>query len=353
MEKRIYLNLAIVAIVTAIITSFVTVFLFYDLYSEDLHDITTKFLSILPAIIGVLIFILIALFIVANFLTIKIIEPIYIVSQSIESIMSGKEIKNFEVYDELKPFIKTIEKQKSEIENYISQLKEKEKYRRDFTANVSHELKTPLTSINGYAEMIATGNVDKENTIKFANIIHREGNRLLEIIDSIINLSRIESETERKEMELIDIHDISKEVVSQLEIRAKNKDVNLNLNSESIIILGNKRMIRDLLYNLIDNAIKYNKPKGKVDISIKKKNNTCILTVEDTGIGIPKKDQDKVFERFYMVDKSRSKKLGGSGLGLSIVKHIVKYHKGSIALSSQLDKGTKITVELPIKNSLQ
>ena len=326
MEKKIYFSLAVVASVTAIITSFVIVFLFHDLYSYNLHDTISKLLSVLPVTIGVLIFILIALFLVAHILTWKILEPISIAAQSIESILSGKEIENIDVYDELKPFIKTIRNQKIEIENYIGQLKEAEKSRRDFTANVSHELKTPLTSINGYAEMIATGNVDKENTIKFANIIRKEGNRLLELIDSIINLSRIESETEDKKIEPVNISTLSNEVVSQLEIRAKNKDVSLKYSGEDIVIMGNKRMIRDLLYNLIDNAIKYNRPEGKVNVSLEKKDDFCILTVEDTGIGIPKKEQDKVFERFYMVDKSRSKKLGGSGLGLSIVKHIVKYH---------------------------
>lgn len=352
MEKKIYFNLAIVATFTAIITSVVISFLFYDIYSNDLTDIGSKLLSILPATIGILVFILIGLFLVAHILTAKIIEPISMAAKNIESIMTGKKVDDYEVYDELKPFIKTIEKQKEEIEDYIYQLKEAENFRRDFTANVSHELKTPLTSINGYAEMIATGQVDKENTVKFAKIILKEGNRLLDLIDSIINLSRIESETEGKKMESINIHDMAREIVSQLEIRAKNKDISLNFNSESITIMGNKRMIKDLLYNLIDNAIKYNKPKGSVNVFLNEKNGFCILTVEDTGIGIPEDEQEKVFERFYMVDKSRSKKLGGSGLGLSIVKHIVRYHNGSVSLSSKVGEGTKIVVNLPIKNSL-
>ncbi|NLX61848.1 MAG: HAMP domain-containing histidine kinase [Tissierellia bacterium] len=352
MERKIYFSLAMVATATAIITSLVIAFLFYDIYGNDLENIASKLLSILPATIGVLVFILIGLFLVAHILTLKIIKPISIAAKNIQSIMTGKKIDDTEVYDELKPFIKTIEKQKEEIEDYIYQLKEAEKFRRDFTANVSHELKTPLTSINGYAEMIATGQVDKENTIKFANIILKEGNRLLELIDSIINLSRIESETEGKKMEPVNIHQMAREVVSQLAIRAKSKDISLNFNIKEIAIMGNKRMIKDLLYNLIDNAIKYNKPKGIVNVFLEEKNGFCILTVEDTGIGITEDEQDKVFERFYMVDKSRSKKLGGSGLGLSIVKHIVRYHQGSISLSSKLDEGTKIVVKLPIKNSL-
>ncbi len=354
MEKKIYFSLATVATITAIITSSVTAWLFYDVYYSGIthgyYDITAKVLSIIPVTIGILVFILIVLYMVAHVLTDKIIEPIYIAAESIQSILSGNEIKYTNVYEELEPFLKTIQNQKMEIENYISQLKKAERYRRDFTANVSHELKTPLTSINGFAEMIATGKVSREDTIKFANIIHREGMRLLELIDSIINLSRIESESENKEMEKVDVSNIAKEVISNLNIKAENKDVKIDFVSDNISILGNRRMIKDLLYNLIDNAIKYNKPKGKVIVSIKEENNYCIIKVKDTGIGIPREEQDKIFERFYMVDKSRSKKLGGSGLGLSIVKHIVKYHNGHIWLDSQVDKGTEIQVKIPIKN---
>lgn len=346
MEKKVYFGLATVATITAIMTSSVIALLFYDIYGSDIVDMTSKFLSVLPVTIGVLAFILIALLLVSNIISSKIIDPILIAAKSIESILSGNEIDDIEVYDELKPFLKTIQIQKLEIEDYISKLKETEKYRRDFTANVTHELKTPLTSINGYAEMIATGAVSKEDTIKFANIIQKEGNRLLGLIDDIINLTRIESESEEKIMEPVNISHIANEVVSQLEIYAKYKGLELAVNSEDIIIQGNRRMLKDLLYNLVDNAIKYNKPQGKVDVTIEKANNFCIIKVSDTGIGIPKEEQDKVFERFYRVDKSRSKKVGGSGLGLSIVKHIVMYHNGKISLKSEINKGTEIQVEL-------
>lgn len=351
MEKKIYFNLAMVATITAIVTSSITAYLFWDIYSSSIIEnhvnLSFKFLPILPVTVGVLVFILITLYLVAHILTSKIIEPISITAQSIENILSGNEIEELDVYDELKPFIKAIQVQKMEIQNYILKLKEADRFRRDFTANVSHELKTPLTSINGFAEMLSAGNVSKEDTIKFANIIYKEGTRLLNLIDSIINLSHIEEVTENKHLEPTNILQIAEDVVTQLSIAAKNKEISLNLDAENIVINSNKRMIRDLLYNLGDNAIKYNKPNGKVDIIIKELDQFCIIKVKDTGIGIPEEEQDKVFQRFYMVDKSRSKKIGGSGLGLSIVKHIVAYHNGKMELKSQVDIGTEIIIQLP------
>ncbi|HSH34953.1 HAMP domain-containing sensor histidine kinase, partial [Schnuerera sp.] len=201
---------------------------------------------------------------------------------------------------------------------------------------------------NGFAEMLSTGEVSKEDTIKFANIIQKEGTRLLELIDSIIHLTHIEDEIESQTMETTNISNIAKEVISQLTISAKNKGLNLSLTAGDITIDANKRMIKDLLYNLVDNAIKYNKPKGIIHVSLEERKDFCIIRVKDTGIGIPEEEQNKVFERFYMVDKSRSKKVGGSGLGLSIVKHIVAYHNGRISLASKLNKGTEIEIQLPI-----
>lgn len=357
MEKRIYYNLAMVATITVIITSLVLVFLFYDLYnSQYIHgyiDLGSMFLSMLPAMVGLLVFILILLYLVSYILTNKIIKPIEMTTKSIESILSGREVESIDVYEELRPFIRTIQIQKMEIENYILKLKEAEKTRRDFTANVSHELKTPLTSINGFAEILSTGTTSREDTVKFANIIHKEGANLLGLIDSIINLSRIETVSSDKVFTTVNITDIANDIISKLKIRAREKKLNLNLVAEDIEMHGDKRMLEDLLYNLIDNGIKYNKPEGKVDVFISKISDNCIININDTGVGIPEDEQDKVFERFYMVDKSRSKKVGGSGLGLSIVKHIVIYHNGKISLDSKLDEGTKIEIVLPIDNKIK
>ncbi|NLK44944.1 MAG: hypothetical protein GX300_11200 [Tissierellia bacterium] len=349
MERKIYYTLAIIASITAIVTSIVLVFLLHDFYSPmvgSIENIKFVFIGILPAIIGLLVFILLFLYIISFILTTKIIEPIKFTTQNIESILSGENVKVPEVYEELKPFIKTIELQKKEIEDYIERLKKAEKIRREFTANVSHELKTPLTSINGFAEMIETGMAKGEDAIKSAAIIRKEGNRLLELIDSIIKLSQLEDLNIGKEFASLDLYPIGETVLANLTPKAREKNVSLDLTGRRTVIEGNRRMIEDLLYNLVDNAIKYNKFGGKVSVNIYPNDNLGIIKVSDTGLGIPTEDQGRIFERFYRVDKSRSKKVGGTGLGLSIVKHIVEFHNGKIYLSSKEGEGTSIEVHL-------
>ncbi len=218
--------------------------------------------------------------------------------------------------------------------------------RREFSSNVSHELKTPLTIINGYAEMIETGMVKQDDIKRFSRIIREEGTRLLYLIDSIMKLSKIE-EKQVKEYFPIDVYSIAKDTVNKLSIAALDKNIDLKVSGNEAIINGNQTMIEELLYNLIDNGIKYTRPFGRVSVSIEKYEDYCYIKVSDTGIGIPKKDQDRVFERFYTVDKSRSRKTQSTGLGLSIVKHIVEYHNGTIELRSEENKGTEITVILP------
>lgn len=388
MERKIYYNLASLVTITAVITAIVLVFFFYDYYnpknleenfqfdlykseslpdvpdsisyydytlengnvlriSKPIQDIKYVFIGILPAMTGILVLILVLLYIVSSMLTSMIIKPIGVVSHNIESILSGEETKSTYIYKELRPFINTIEFQKREIDKYIHDLKKAEKIRRDFTANVSHELKTPLTSINGFAEMMENGMVTGDDVKKFASIIHKEGNRLLELIDSIINLSQLDDMTIKREFSKIDLYSIAKDIISSLIPYASEKNVTLLLNGESSIVSGNFRMINDLILNLVDNSIKYNNPGGMVNIIISNENNWGIIEIKDTGIGIPKDYQNRVFERFYRVDKSRSKKVGGTGLGLSIVKHTVEYHGGKISLSSVEGEGTTIEIYLP------
>lgn len=350
MEKKIYYTLGTIVTVTALITSIVIVILLNDYYNprvETVRSIKYMFLGILPAIVGILVFILLPLYLISSILTNKIIQPIKLATQNIESILSGESMYNPEVYEELKPFIQTIELQKEQIEYSIKKLKRTEEIRRDFTANVSHELKTPLTSINGYAEVIETGIAREEEIIKAASIIKKEGNRLLELIDNIIQLSQLEDLTMEREFTSLDIFSLGKSISNNLIPKAKEKNITLDFTGNTTVINGNKRMIEDLLYNIIDNSIKYNVDNGKVHIHIYSKDKWGIIKIQDTGIGIPGSVQDRVFERFYRVDKSRSKKIGGTGLGLSIVKHIVEYHNGRISLSSTEDKGTTVEVCLP------
>lgn len=217
--------------------------------------------------------------------------------------------------------------------------------RKEFSANVSHELMTPLTSINGYAEMIESGIAKGDDIIKFASIIRNEGARLLDLIDSIIRLSKLEETEKNKDLLPIDIYNIAKTVSQNLITGAEDKDIDLKVHGEKTIINGNKIMIEELLFNLIENSIKYTNPGGKIDITIDKDKDYSYIKVSDTGIGIPKESQNRIFERFYIVDKSRSKKTQSTGLGLSIVKHIVEYHNGDIELISEEGKGTIVTVK--------
>lgn len=225
-----------------------------------------------------------------------------------------------------------------------------EKIRRDFTANVSHELKTPLTSISGFAEMIETGMaVSPADVRKFAGRIYQEASRLITLTDDIIRLSRIEEEEGGLDVEPVDLYTVCNNVVNALQFVAAQKEVTLSLSGERMMLIGNARMLDEMLYNLIENAIKYNRPNGRVEINIRKEAEQALVCVTDTGIGIPAEHQERIFERFYRVDKSRSKQTGGTGLGLSIVKHVVERHDGSITMVSEYDKGTRVTVRLPLE----
>ncbi len=223
-----------------------------------------------------------------------------------------------------------------------------ERIRREFTANVSHELKTPLTVIKGFGEMFGSGMInDPEDIQKYGNMIQRESQRLLFLMNDIIRLSEIEEHIE-KIMQPVELSRIVSECTELVREKYNSGDIEINITrSENVWILGNASYIRELMINLIDNAVKYNNPGGWVDVSVSVSGDEASVSVEDNGIGIPKSSQDRIFERFYRVDKSRSKEREGTGLGLSIVKHIVEYHKGRIELESALNKGTKITVCFP------
>ena len=351
MEKRIYIYLAAIMTITMLVTQVVLSFLIKDYYWSVPNPKTVSiweiFIAMIPAMIGILVFLLVILFVLSSRLTHMILAPIKRATDNIESILSGKKVQEASIYPEVRPFIQTIDHQKRQIDMAINELREAEKIRREFTANVSHELKTPLTSINGFAEMISSGATDRDDTIKFAGIIHKEGTRLLNLIDDIINLSRLEGAPRSQEFEELQLSRISEDIISQLEIRAGDKDIDLQFQGEPVWIKGDSRMVEDLIYNLVDNGIKYTENGGRVTLSVFPESDGAIVQVSDTGIGIPKEDQSRIFERFYQVDKSRSKKVGGSGLGLSIVKHIVQSHGGSIDLKSSPGNGTTIRIKLP------
>ena len=219
-----------------------------------------------------------------------------------------------------------------------------ERNRKEFTANVSHELKTPLQSIIGSAELLENGLVKSEDMGRFVGNIKNEATRLVSLINDIIRLSQLDENSEPA-IESVDLYDVAKEVVEVLTVSAAKKQVELQLNGESCVMNGIRRYLYEIIYNLCDNAIRYNKDGGKVTIDLKNKDVNIILSVSDTGIGIPAEHHSRIFERFYRVDKSHSKETGGTGLGLSIVKHAVAYHGGKVTLDSKVGKGTTITVE--------
>lgn len=221
-----------------------------------------------------------------------------------------------------------------------------EKLRQEFTANVTHELKTPLTSISGYAEMIENGMVSKtEDMQKFAGRIHKEAGRLIALIGDIMKLSKMDDKAYQIEgVKKVNLKDMVNESVELLEMTAKKNNVTIHTELEEVSCTGNETQLYELVFNLCDNAVRYNKPNGNVYVTLKRENSNAVLQVKDTGIGIEKKHQDRIFERFYRVDKSRSKETGGTGLGLAIVKHIAELHNAEIAVESEIDKGTKITV---------
>ncbi|MFR5874986.1 MAG: ATP-binding protein [Eubacterium sp.] len=248
------------------------------------------------------------------------------------------EIESVETYEELQPFVDTIKAQREK-----QLLLDKQK--KQFTANVSHELKTPLTSIAGYAELIENGMAKPENIKPFAHTIRKQALRLVSLTEDIIQLSQLDESNNDIVMESVDIYELAQGCCEALEMNAKAKNVSLLLKGKECRVKGNSSLLEELIYNLIDNAIRYNIDSGSVEISANKIGDKAILTVSDSGIGIPEKYQQRVFERFFRVDKSRSKETGGTGLGLAIVKHIAEIHNASISIHSIENTGTTIQIE--------
>lgn len=218
-----------------------------------------------------------------------------------------------------------------------------EKLRREFSANVSHELKTPLQSILGYAEIMKNGLVKDEDKQRFLERIHAEAGNMIELIQNIMELSRLDENKTLDEFEDVDLLNLAQSVVLRLKHKAQTKGVTLNVSGSSACVCGVQSILSEVLYNLVDNSIKYNKDNGKVDVKVQDGSEEVTVSVSDTGIGIGAADRERVFERFYRADKSHSKEIGGTGLGLSIVKHGVLFHKGRVELESEPGVGTTIT----------
>lgn len=222
-----------------------------------------------------------------------------------------------------------------------------EKLRREFTANVSHELKTPLHSISGYAELMKDDVVKPEDIRPFADKIYKESQRTIRMVEDIISLSHLDEGADEVQWEMTDVGQIAGEAVERLRPEADANEVRITSDTGQAMMKAKPALIREIMTNLIDNAIKYNKPGGAVNVTVRNNDGQTDVVVEDNGIGIPEEDQSRIFERFYRVDKSHSREIGGTGLGLSIVKHAVLIHNGSIELKSAPGKGTKITIHFP------
>ena len=226
----------------------------------------------------------------------------------------------------------------------VTEREQRERLRREFSANVSHELKTPLTSISGFAELMKEGLVPPEKIPEFSGDIYKESLRLIGLVNDIIQLSRLDENSTQFQRAPVDLYDLCAQSLERLSTVAARQSVTLALTGEHAEIEGVEQLLKEMIYNLLDNAIKYNVPGGSVTVSVRKSAGRTILSVSDTGIGIPYAHQPRVFERFYRVDKSHSKEVGGTGLGLSIVRHAAQYHGARLELKSQPGKGTTITV---------
>ncbi len=268
---------------------------------------------------------------ISHYLTRNLLRPIEKLASDLEG--PGQE----DVYEEIRPFILTIREQHLNMLNHA-------RMRQEFTANVSHELKTPLTAISGYAELIENGMADDKDVRRFAGEIHSGADRLLWLINDILKLSELDDTEQESEFEQMDLYRAARDCLALMEIQAAKQGITLGLQGKSCMITANRNLIEELLYNLCSNALRYNQRGGKVTVTADTENSRVFLSVRDTGIGIPREHQERIFERFYRVDKSRSRQNGGTGLGLAIVKHIVAQHSAEITLESEPGKGTEIRV---------
>lgn len=299
--------------------------------SCDQHTVGVLVLGMSQILLVMLVIAMIISGITANLLSKKIIEPLNMID------LENPEATD--VYDELKPFTRRIAE-----ENY--EKSQREELRQQFTANVSHELKTPLTSISGFAEILKQGGTDQQTTKDFAGTIYDESQRMITLVNDIIKLSKLDEKSISLEKEVLSLREIAREAMEIIAPMAEKKGIRVNLAGDSGLINGVRPVIYEMVYNLIDNAVKYNRDNGIVSIKIETmlESHRVILNVQDNGIGIPDREKERIFERFYRVDKSRSKVLGGTGLGLSIVKHAARYHNAAILVNSREGEGSTFTI---------
>ncbi len=328
MKKKIYIYFVMMGIIIFAGTVLLAAVMLNNFSWVELKSYSWK---LIIYIVTLLILIVLLAAVLARHLTKCLVEPIEQMADNLESVYQKVS------YPELIPFALTLQAAEEE-------KKQSEEQRREFTANVSHELKTPLTSILGYSEMIETGLANKEDIKLFAGKIRSEAERQLHLIADIIQLSELDVKSSKDNFEKVDLYALSESVAEYLSFAAQNYQVSLSIEGKHLTVMGSKSLLEELIYNLCDNAIRYNRPNGKVVIRIGKKGERIVLSVSDNGIGIAPQYQNRVFERFYRVDKSRSRDTGGTGLGLAIVKHVAIQHDAELFLKSLPGLGTTIEV---------
>lgn len=300
--------------------------------SKTMYNMVAIAIDFLPFMLGIFLIMLLLSWMIARWQTRRIIGPI-------NDIDLENPLENI-TYRELEPLLVAMDlnnKQKDMVSNM----------RKEFSANVSHELKTPLTSISGYAEIMKNGIVKEKDITNFADRIHKEASRLIKLVNDIINISRLDEGYVDIEKEDVDLFEMSREISSRLAKQANDKGIKVALEGERVICHGIRQILDDMVYNLVENAIKYNKENGKVTIWVGSTLDGVKIRVTDTGIGIADEETDRIFERFYRVDKSHSKEIGGTGLGLSIVKHGAMVHGASLSVDSKLGEGSVFEMRFP------
>lgn len=300
--------------------------------ADNIYQIVDRAIPYLLVLVGA---VFLVCLVSAYYLSEGLIRPIRLIAENVEN------VEVVESYEELSPYIEAIKSQHDDVvQNAL--------IRQEFTANVSHELKTPLTAISGYSELIESGMAaSEEETKRFAKEIHKNANRLLTLINDVIRLSELDGANTEEMLEPVNLKEIAQTCVDMLQMSAEKHKVSLTFEGENVTVMATRQMAEEVIYNLCDNAIRYNKEGGSVQVSVMDRLSGAVLTVKDTGIGIPKEHQERIFERFYRVDKSRSKSTGGTGLGLAIVKHILLRLNAVISISSEEGAGTEITVTFP------
>ncbi|MBS5399921.1 MAG: two-component sensor histidine kinase [Lachnospiraceae bacterium] len=298
--------------------------------SREVDSLASTALTMLPVIGGLAVLMIIFAMLLAKWQTARLIKPI--------NELDLEQPLDNDVYTELSPLLTAMDRQNREKEA-VSNM------RKEFSANVSHELKTPLTSISGYAEIMKNGMVRPADIPVFSERIYKEARRLITLIEDIIKLSKLDEESVELEKQEVDLYDLTREIVSRLSPQASQKNIRMELTGEPVKYVGIRQILDEMVYNVCENAIKYNNDGGRVTVWVGNTLEGPKISVADTGIGIPKEHHERIFERFYRVDKSHSKERGGTGLGLSIVKHGALLHGAKVSVDSSPGRGTKIEMQ--------